>query len=91
MGLLMQCLILLPATEHRAIPAPGRAGTQGEQRCRVKVEATRGNPGSALWLYAEGGMVLFLCLLSLIWVYDDATQPRRRLKLREILRVGSLL
>lgn len=64
------------ATEHRVIQAPGRAGAQGEQHCRVRGEASRGNPGTALWGFAEGGMVLFLCLPSLICVYDDdATYP----------------
>lgn len=62
----------IAATEHRGIPAPGRAGAGGEQRCKGEVEASRGNPGSALWVYAQGGMGLFLCLPSLIWVGDDA-------------------
>lgn len=61
----MQCLIpWLPLSTERS----GPLGEQEHRRAtlQVQVEASRGNPGSAVWVYAEGGMVLFLCLLLLM-------------------------
>lgn len=77
----MHGLISSPATKHRAMWAPGRARIQGEQRWRVKVEGSGGNPGNTLWFDAEEGLVLSVCLPSFIWVCDDAIEPKRRVKL----------
>lgn len=87
----MHGLISSPATKHRAMWAPGRARIQEEQRWRVKVEGSRGNPSNTLWLYAGGGLGLFVRLLSFIWVCEDPIEPKRKLKLREILRGGELI
>ena len=68
----MHGLISSPATKHRAMWTPGRTRIQGEQCWRVKVEGSGENPSNTLWFYAEGGLVLFVCLLSFIWVCEDA-------------------
>lgn len=36
------------------------------------MEGSEGNPSNTLWFYAEGGLVLFVCLLSFIWLCEDA-------------------
>lgn len=68
----MHGLISSPATKHRAMGAPGRARIQGEQCWRVKVEGSERNPSNTLWFCAEGGLVLFVCLLSFMGVCEDA-------------------
>lgn len=36
------------------------------------MEGSGENPSNTSWFYAEGGLVLFVCLLSFIWVCEDA-------------------
>lgn len=66
MELLMQAWIpWLPLSTE-----PGESRNTGRATLQGTVGASRGNPGTALWVCA--GRVLFLCLLGLI-IDDDAT------------------
>jgi len=73
-------MVSSPATKHRAMWAPGRVRTQGEQCCRVKVEGSGGSSGNrgSCGFMAAGGLALFVCLLSFIWVSNDYIEPIRR-------------